>query len=399
MTSQTTAVTMAAAAQAAYALFGDLRNPLPALIVTDKGAFTNQEASRFAGELAPSDGPFLGRYLVPAHTPNTSNGFSATVIDPGNGGTKILAIRGTEDAVDLLQDAVLAAVGLPTDQVISMYRFYRQLTTPAGEQVQYTAADIDLLHKLNLVSSPIRVLLLGANSTNDALDAALALDRGLQPFGDGTGSVLLPGEPLIVTGHSLGAHLALLFGRLFPEVTRDIYAFNTPGISLPGEVALGLMGIGPNAPSHVFNFIADHGLDMVSALGLKPGALDRIFIEGSTSPLANHSIIPLTDSLALYDLIAALSPGLDGRTSQITSIIAGASRSPIDSLERTLDLLRGIVNADGTTTPVATDRFDQPNRDVYYTRLYMGFATVMRTMIGKSSRLRAIRSSTWRTRR
>jgi Ca2+-binding RTX toxin-like protein len=346
----------------AHASYGNFPVPQSPLLGLTASGLSTAEATRLAGITASAAGPFFGKYNVLAYQPNTSTGFSATLFGV-EGGTKVLAIRGTdpEGVADYLQDVGLVGIGFANYQAISMYRFYRELTTPQGESVQYTTNEIELLHRLN---NP-NILIPGSTITNQILDGLLADDKGWTGP-NVSGSILQPGEALFVTGHSLGGHLAVLFGRLFPGITRDVYTFNAPGITRWGEVQLTYGGVGPSDPAHVFNFVADYGLDITAALGTRPGGTERVFIEGSPAGLLqNHKIDQLTDSLALYDLLSKLSPGLAHREDQITAILAGASVVPGESLERTLDLVRGVAKLDVSANPTGIG-----DRDAYYTNLY-----------------------------
>jgi len=266
-----------------------------------------------------------------------------------------LAIRGTEGVTDFLQDAQLVVAGFASSQFISLYRYYRSLTTPAGQQVQYTADEIALLHQLNVAIPGLPTFGLA----NAILDLQLAGDIGL--------GVLQPGEQLIVTGHSLGGQLALLFGRAFPFVTDSIYTFNAPGISAWGDAYLTAAGLLPNDPSRVTNTVAAYGLDLTSAYGTRPGITNRVFIELG-DPVHNHSIVQLSDSLALYDLFAQLSPALG--IDDISSLLAAASARPAESLEATIDMLNRVLAGEESVTPIATVATDQAQRDAYYATLY-----------------------------
>lgn len=359
----------ALAAQAAYAPF-DTQIPPLALVEPGFADFPESAARRFLGPTGSAPGlTLLG------HTPNSPTGFSASLFRDKGTGSPILAIRGTDELIDRAQDLKLGVVGFANDQLISLYRYYRQLTTPGGELVQYTPAEMTLLHRLNtaglnLVSAPALSIprVMASFRSNSDLDSLLTQDKGIQVPGN-SGSVLQPGEQLTVTGHSLGGHLAVLFGRMFPDVTQAIYTFNAPGIASWGNRALDGLGLAPSDPSRVFNMVSDAGRSLISGYGERSGATLNVFIEGG-SPKQNHAIVPLSDSLVLYDAFAKLSPGLADRFDDISAILAGASRKPGDSLEKSLDSLRHLVGINEAATPIALTATDQANRDVYYTRIY-----------------------------
>jgi hypothetical protein len=65
-------------------------------------------------------------------------------------------IAGTAGAQDLFTDAwCIATLGIAGAQVIDMYRYYKQLITPAGQVVTYTADEIEKLHGIGAFYSPI----------------------------------------------------------------------------------------------------------------------------------------------------------------------------------------------------------------------------------------------------
>src|SRR5687768_4389795 len=133
------------AAQAAYADFGpNIATDLASLIEESKADFVETLASRFLG-LTPNATPFgAGGFLRIAHQPEQTSGSSATIFQQISTGKQILSIRGTADAADLIQDAKLGLIGFASDQAISLYRYYKQLTTPSGQAVQYSAAEREL---------------------------------------------------------------------------------------------------------------------------------------------------------------------------------------------------------------------------------------------------------------
>jgi Ca2+-binding RTX toxin-like protein len=353
-----------AIAQASYGKFADDRDDVDVLVVPGNADFTSSLARRFLGLTSNTD-PFSRGIDRVAYQPDEVNGFSATVFRTQDTGKAVLSIRGTAGPADLLQDANLVITGFASDQLVSLYRYYRQLTTPGGQPVQYTADEKTLLHRLNV---PIPLIPTLAFASNAVLDAALTNDKGITRFDGSPGSVLQAGEHLTVTGHSLGGHLAILFGRLFPAVTEQVYTFNAPGVAAWGNVLLNAAGVAPSS-APVINVVAEHGMDFTTAFGTRPGTTYNVFIEGGGA-IDNHSIVSLSDSLALYDLFAKLSPGLADRIDEVSSILRAASAKQSESLESALDMLQRALTGDATPLPIATTALDQTQRNDYFTKLY-----------------------------
>src|SRR5712692_3824689 len=353
-----------AIAQASYAKFADDRDDVDVLVVPGNADFTSSLARRVLGLTSNTD-PFSQGIDRVAYQPDQVNGFSATVFRTQDTGKAVLSIRGTAGPADLLQDANLVITGFASDQLISLYRYYRQLTTPGRQSVQYTADEKTLLHRLNV---PIPLIPTLAFASNAVLDVALANDKGITRFDGSAGSVLQPGERLTVTGHSLGGHLAILFGQLFPAVTEQVYTFNSPGVAAWGNLLLNAAGVAPSS-APVINVVAEHGMDFTAAFGTRPGATYKVFIEGGGA-IDNHSIVSLSDSLAIYDLFAKLSPGLAERIDEVSSILRAASARQSESLESALDMLQRALTGNATPLPIATTALDQAQRNEYFTKLY-----------------------------
>jgi Ca2+-binding RTX toxin-like protein len=203
-------------------------------------------------------------------------------------------------------------------------------------------------------------------------------------------SVIPVGAPLVVTGHSLGGHLALLFGRVFPEVTEHVYTYNAPGISVVGDLGLRALGFPPNPASQVTNVSAAGGNELISRIWSKPGESIGIATEAGDA-LHEHSIVPLTDTLALYSAFDTLSPGgLDAKA--IGGIISAASPYTYDSVEIVLDELGAALGLDSASTPIARTGSDRTEREGYFQNLYAlldsrepGRDYQIQSLVGKSS--------------
>ncbi|MGH6893135.1 MAG: hypothetical protein ACREEP_12830, partial [Dongiaceae bacterium] len=251
--------------------------------------------------------------------------------------------------------------------MVSLYRYYRKLTTLPGQRVAYSDDEVAMLQASRLGLFVANPIFLGLHRSRFRLELAqdVGVENGIAPGVP----VLPPGSPLIATGHSLGGHLALLFGRLFPEVTEHVYTYNAPGIGPLGALALWKLGIPPLQPSRVTNVASAMGGELISLIPSKPGETIGIATEAG-SLLYQHSIVPLTDALALYGAFATLSPGLAGDPATIGSIIAAASYRSEDSLEFALDHLRAALGIGSGNTPVARELSDLDARDGYYRNLY-----------------------------
>lgn len=219
-------------ASTAASAYGDLYpGPLQQKLVDTGSQFTPSQSNSF-----------LSTFNLVHQQPNAFlRGFSATVFKE-SGGTHVLAIRGTEMEgwqifEDLLKEDIftISVAGFAANQAVELYRYYRQLTTMPGQPVQYSTAEV--LQLLWLKQSVLPVV------TQASLLADLATDRGVTPASGAMSlPVLSPTEKIVVTGHSLGGHLALLFARLFPQNTAEVISLNAPGIFHHGILRLSMVG-------------------------------------------------------------------------------------------------------------------------------------------------------------
>lgn len=247
-------------------------------------------------------------------------GFNATVFKdaPGN---LTLAIRGTDALLsnDAAADSSIALAGAGYDQIVAMVNWWLRATAPQDQMV----------NQFRLVEVPLSSVSEGAVVLRSTAESAYMLDTASQVKATGEVQVPLAVDPDLrveVAGHSLGGHLALAFSTLFAAQTGQVTVFNAPGFSNSTVNQDFFRKLGGTIPidgeiTNVNNVIADEALigavpsNWVGGLRTRPGVPFNISIENqfnSDEPnpfgALNHSIVTLTDSLAVYKLLSDLSP-------------------------------------------------------------------------------------------
>src|SRR6185436_14092224 len=137
-----------------------------------------------------------------------------------------------------------------------------------GQRVNYSTSEINLLNSIRL-GLPLNLHYVSPAAP--LWRSVLERDVGEAPLSGAGLSVIPSGTPVTVAGHSLGGHLALLFGRLFPSVTEHVYTYNAPGISPIGAAGLWKLGIDQIDPAKVTNVAAVMGTETISKVYSKPG--------------------------------------------------------------------------------------------------------------------------------
>ncbi|MBX9849992.1 MAG: hypothetical protein K2X64_11905, partial [Rhodocyclaceae bacterium] len=329
---------------------------------TDNNKFAVEQANIFT---STADG-----FSFQDDMPNDRVGFSATVFKSNENGHYIFSVRGTEsnfilNSVDLVEDLLgVVLAGKAADQVISGYRYYKQLTTAVGAQVSYTSAEIAELIKLAEIS-----VAYGLN-TPSSFANLLQFDIGL--------GIVPAGAVVDFTGHSLGGHVAALVANIAAQnstgVVGEIVTYNAPGLNaIPNEI-LSWLGINTwqTALVPTLNIVGEGGLNVTAGLGVVYGPKQNIFIEhnGPVS-IENHSIVKLSDALALYDMFTRMVPVLSAaefsvHINKITGILKATASQADASLESSLDSLRNLFK-DSTASTLVPTTLD--NRDQYYENL------------------------------
>ncbi|MBS0182663.1 MAG: putative Ig domain-containing protein [Nitrospira sp.] len=248
---------------------------------------------------------FANRYSIVSTYSDSATGFSATLFQRNGTNEKVLAIRGTDDIVDLLvSDLQLGLLGM-ANQYESLNAFYLQLVTEGK---------------------------------------------------------LLSTDMLTVTGHSLGGFLAQAFTVDHPMIVTHTYTYNAPGFGGVLVNPFGSLSIaGTSIPDSLITNIIAQGPSFVSSQGRQIGGPEYAFIETTLNPLTNHGVRSLVDALALYDLVARIDPTV--AVSNVTDILNAASATAVASLETGLDALRRVFQGSTVTATPGGDR------DAYYNNL------------------------------
>jgi len=298
-------------------------------------------------------------YSLISQLPNTTNGTSATVFKSNADGSYTIAVRGTEPGeqlgTDLLQDIIgVVAAGKAKVQVIETFRYYKQLTTPAGQTVVYSTAEINALSALLLSGTTLTGGLENIAAAIAAFTAMTANDKGLGVPGE---TLIPPGATLNFTGHSLGGHVAYLLAGLVNATSGgafsvgDVMTYNAPGENALLYELQNWFGIDTSSQAGAIGskhlaFYGEGGLNVTAGLGQVIGTRVPLFIEADgvwdgNVKMENHSIVKLSDALAVYTLFAQLAPSLT--LEKLSDLLKASSAQNSLTLESALDSLRALL--------------------------------------------------------
>ena len=266
---------------------------------------------------------FAERYRVVDQYTNTDNGLSVTFFErlSGNPPEQIIAIRGTEFGTDFINDVVIADI-------------------------------------LGIGNSPDGRDLAQYQSLRWAVDTWL------------NGTWLRPGYS--IAGHSLGGYLGGVLAGDPLARANQAYLYNAPGtMGLLGPLTHAIasrFGLANwNAPNAT-EIEGSAGLSLIAGIGQDFSGNKVIAeIESQTNPFNNHSIVVLTDALAVYATYSALAPSLT--EAQIGQLLKSASNTNKGTLESALDALRKLLLGANVAVTSGEDR------DAFYTNLYALQAT------------------------
>ena len=276
----------------------------------------NKQLLKDAGMADAEATQFAARWRIVDQVRDSGSGLSATVFKEISTGKSYLAIRGTDDLIDLATDLInIGLVGTTT------------------LQPQY-----------------------------------LILRAKVQAW---MSSGTLPAR-FTVTGHSLGGFLAIGVAAEFSANVEHAYLYNAPGLNgvlgiATAPILRALRIAAPIGLGKVSNIRADIGVSPIAALGAQVAPPIRIVIENQLNsdvpdpPAArNHSQEPLTDALAIYALFSAVDPSIS--VGQMGDLLKAASAKNNRTLEGSLDALRQIFSSSELT--------QTEQRESFYSNLY-----------------------------
>lgn len=202
--------------------------------------------------------------------------------------------------------------------------------------------------------------------------------------GENEGGGLEIADNVAVTGHSLGGHLAMILSRIAPDLVASTLTFNAPGFDTNlSEFALTSEGFfdllrraeaenvsgssqtgsaGGEWGSGIINTRIEG--DSISQIGDLPGTGDQqqLFTEKINEGWYDaHRIVPITDSLAVYNLFAQIDSTLT--LDSVTGILLASSNIGAYSLESTVSALGSLFDSDFNKR---TGREYNSNRDDLY---------------------------------
>ncbi|NRB22306.1 hypothetical protein [Shewanella sp.] len=283
-------------------------------------------------------------------------GFDASVWTEKASGKTYVALRGTDFNIqDLLTDSDLALTGGAQDQIASMVNWWLASTTPIGEQaLQIKYQVTTTTNFVNWVEAPSI---------------------------EGTGT-LAGIMDISVTGHSLGGHLASAFTRLFGGQwnIEHTSTFNSAGFTASSEAIFNQieallgdgMGLGryPDG-NEQSNYFSENGINVVTNTFYfdQIGTRIPLFNEDSSLGVPNHFVAPLTDTLALGNMLAGLDSSFN--IAQLNRLMAASSNAADASQETMLDHLGRLFVGDHITETPLGSVVSGRNSDIFYQNLFI----------------------------
>lgn len=372
---------LAAIAQEAFAAYFDLLGGTPSvdrLLDGGKGMTLSQATA------------FAGRYTVVVPTVHDGDSDLDVTVYRDAAGSLSLGIRGTLPGRDLtITDMQIAFQGAAYDQIVALWNWWKKASTPTGEVAQFVLSSRTTVSAFPPTNdTPGAVYLYSSTLSTGPDGTSLTTHHYLEPAAPvpATGELvpLLAADPdhkIDVTGHSLGAHLALAFNSLFGPSVGQVVGFDTPGFidsAVNRQFFAALGGAVPTSAnsSNFVSVFADEAnvgskpFNAIAGVHSRPGiavdiAIENQWLSDEPNPESalNHSMKVLADSLAVFDLLSTLDPALT--TTNYKTLLAGATQGTAAGYERLLDGIEALLNINQARLPVGNGQ-----REALYQALY-----------------------------
>jgi Ca2+-binding RTX toxin-like protein len=339
------------AAYGQYLTAGDIEQLGPLLNLNGSGhGFATAQADRFSKRFAVAVPTYND--ISPTGAGNSS--FDATVfrgIASDNLNQITLAIRGTQQLLDIPESASISRHGAAFAQIVAMHNWWQRVGTPAGTAV-----------------AQFRVVEHTVGSTTYSV--FFEITRVADVISTGEVAQLLfedPDRKVDVVGTSLGGHLAMAFAGLFGSQIRQAAAFNSPGFAPTTDVTNLFAALGGGVPTagspNILNFISDEAnksgdsLDIIAGMHSIPGQRVDVPIEDQfltnvpdpKFPSYNHDQRQVDDALTLYAFFSRMQPDLS--LDLLRTLMRNAATGPAASLENLVNATESFLGLSKSVLP------------------------------------------------
>ena len=328
---------------------------------------------------------FADKFSIVDQYTDPSTGLSATIFKKIDGGKLYFSMRGTEflddsfpyvDNIDLNDifgaDLDIVKTGVARDQIMSLYNYYQRLITPdTAMATQYRMVETAIMPTSGQYYETTRLSSVGALPYTAYVYLEEYTAAGIADPANGITSSTV----FSAAGHSLGGHIAIAFKRLFSANVDAVNIYNSAGF-LPNQEVEDFFGLFSGVQGFfdstiINNVYAEKGPEIVTNSVVHVQFGDRI---PAFTEEGSHSIKGLTDSFAVYNLLATLDSDASLPIEDLTPILQGADYYDPNILESwfgssTNNSLENIVNAMGDLFDPAGNKVTPENRDGLYERI------------------------------
>jgi Ca2+-binding RTX toxin-like protein len=369
------AVDLAELALAAYGQFESEGIPATPDLVTlnhDVHGFSTPQANRFRQNYEVALRTFSDQESLGG---SGTTSFDVTVFKVANAasnGQLVLAFRGTQQLDPPVSSSDVSAINdlinkkAAARQIVAMYNWWQRGSTVNGREVPQFGIATYLEGQARSIGAK-RLSSLSEHEESIVLPAGQYLIRIADAESNGT-LLRATGDnaeaKVVVTGSSLGGHLAMAFAGLFGSRVEQSVAFNSPGFPDNEFVDTLFHALGGSVPKAgdplILNFISSETQGVESEFSLIAGYPDDSFpgvaltvpvenqllgdVPDPKRPSFNHDQRQVTDSLTVFDLFHRLDNSLT--LSQFGRLLRASANGQNRSLENLVDGVEVLLGID-----------------------------------------------------